>query len=225
MIATFAHFPWRRARRFGIALLLLALPACGLSDYEALMKEAQEREERFREEQKYLDEPLTMPTERDKEGKEVQVANVFLRPPKGIRSKPEPQPRNNLMWQYPARSQGGDFASVEVAFATDDKDFVKNVVDSYQASEQAPASERDATLPFDNSEFNDGQYGYSVNVSRNGQLRVAIVYVFPKARRTSARKTIDLSLRSLVVNPQQVSEARRKYKQKSPWRLKKEGAM
>jgi hypothetical protein len=181
------------------------------------MLETQEREERFREEQKYLDEPLEMPTEKDKDGHDEAVANVFLRPPKGIGSKPNPQRRNNLMWQYPARSGSGEFLFVELAFASDDKDFAKKVVNTYQATEQFPAVVHDPPLPFESWEFNDAQYGYSINVSR-GTRQVAIVYIFAKGRGDGVRKAIDWSLQSLAVD-QQAGAARQRYNQKSPWRL------
>jgi hypothetical protein len=207
-----------RVRRLGIALLLLAVPACGLSDYEALMRESQEREERFREEQKYLGEPLIMPAEKDKDGHETPIAEVFLRPPKGIQKKPEPQQRNNLMWDYKAASTGSEFALVELAFADDDKDFATKVFAGYQATEQVRSVEHDPPLPFDSWEFNEGKYGYSVHITKTAQPRIAIVYVFDKARRDSVRKAIDRSLESLAVNQQTIA-AQQRYRQKNPWRL------
>ncbi|MGH7221793.1 MAG: hypothetical protein ACRELF_01040, partial [Gemmataceae bacterium] len=55
------HALLSRLRRLGLGLLLLVIFGCGLSDYEALMLKSQKNEERFREQEKYLDGPLLMP--------------------------------------------------------------------------------------------------------------------------------------------------------------------
>jgi hypothetical protein len=205
----------RRARRLGLGLLLLALPACGLSDYEALMRQAQQREEQ----NKYLDEPVQIAMT-DKDGNKVPVANVFFRPPKGISSKPEPSPLSNQLWRYPARAGGGDFRFVEMAFATDSKNFADEVLRHYQATENFKAPERDPSWLFDTWEFNDAQYGYSINILKGSRTQVAIVYVFGKGRRDNLRTAMDFSLQSLAVD-QQVPAARQKYNEKSPGRRKR----
>jgi len=221
VISTSADQCHSRVRRLGLGLLLLALPACGLSEYEGLMREkAQKNEEHFRNEQKYLDEPVQMPTQKNKEGKDVPLANVFFRPPKGIRAKPESEPRDNLLWYYPAvPKSGGQFTYVEMAFATDNKEFTTEVLQKYQTVEDFPPPQRDPPLPFDTWEFHDAQYGYSINVSKGGRQQVAVIYVFGKGRRDALRQVIDLSLQSLAVDGQAVT-ARQKYSQKSPWQLK-----
>ncbi|HEY7428608.1 MAG TPA: hypothetical protein VH682_30540 [Gemmataceae bacterium] len=221
MISTFADPLWSRARRLGLGLLLLALPACGLSEYEGLMREkAQKNEEHFRNEQKYLDEPVQIPMQKNKEGKDVPLANVFFRPPKGIRTKPDSGPRDDLLWRYPAvPKSGGDFTYIEMAFATDDKTFRDNVLNNYRAEESFPTPQRDPPLPFDTWEFNDSQHGYSINISKGGRTQVAVVYVFGKGRRDALRMAMDLSLQSLAIDGQAVN-ARQKYSQKSPWQLK-----
>jgi hypothetical protein len=218
-----------RARRLALGLLLLAVPACGLSDYERLMRESQEREKFFQDEQKYLGKPVEMPThqvqtDKDKEAREEAVANVFFRPPKGIEAKPKPEPRNGRMWQYPADSRGSDFSYVEMAFAADDKDFADEVMKCYQASEQPTRSThqftpsgQDTPLLFDSWEFSNGQAGYSVNILRSNRP-IAVVYIYNKARRDNALKAIEVSLQSLAVD-QQVILARQRYNQKTPWKL------
>jgi hypothetical protein len=214
------------ARRFGLGVLLLALPACGLSDYEALTRETQEREERFRTEQKYLDEPVQMPMEKDKEGHDKPVANVFFRPPKGIGAKPDAEPIDELIWRYRARTKGGDFASVEMAFNTenmDPKDFVAKVFRNYDTAEEPKTPNREPPLPFDSWEYDGTQYGCSINVWKGGSKQVAVVFVFGKGRRNALRTAIDLSLQSFAVD-QQALAARQKYNQKSPWRLKSKPA-
>jgi hypothetical protein len=217
---SFSHVRW-----FGLGLLLLALPACGLSDYEDEMRKTQINEERFRTEQKYLDEPVQMPTQKDKEGHDKPVANVFFRPPKGIAAKPDAEPINEFLWRYRARANSRDFASVELAFATDDKDFVTKVFNNdYQRAEELKTPTREPPLPFDSWEFDGAQYGYSINVWKGGSKQVAIVFVFGKGRRNALRTAIDLSLQSLAVD-QQALAARQKYNQKSPWRLKSKPAL
>jgi hypothetical protein len=208
---------------------LLTLPACGLSDYEALMRETQEREERFRIEQKYLDEPVQMPMQKDKEGHDKPVANVFFRPPKGIAAKPDAAPIiEDMLWSYRARAKGGDFASVEMAFKTTEnmelKDFIDKVFYNYPREEEPKSPKRELPLPFDTWEFDGAQYGYSINVLKGSRTPLAIVFVFGKGRRDALRTAMDLSLQSLAVD-QQVFAARQKYNQKSPWRLKSKPAL
>ncbi|HEY7309290.1 MAG TPA: hypothetical protein VH643_08045 [Gemmataceae bacterium] len=204
---------FRISRRLGFGLLLLALPACGLSDYEAKTLETQQRAERFDKEQKYLDEPVQMPTTPDKDGKEVKVADVFFRPPKGI--GPKPAHLGNQLWRY-ARTGKSDFVRVEMAFATEAKDFAQDVMRNYQAAENFQAPQHES---FDTWEFNDADNGYSVNVHKGGRTQVAIVYVFARGQRDNLRTAMDLSLQSLAVD-QKAAAARQKYGDKSPWRLK-----
>lgn len=203
-------------RRLGFAVLLLSLPACGLSEYEGLMQKAKERAEQFQDEQQYLDAPVTYPTEKDKDGKETPLAYAFFRPPKGIKTTPEAQPRNNLMWPYIPGPRGSEFALVEMAFDDDSSDFAKRVVGSYQLSEGVPSPERKPPWPFDSWEYNDSQYGYSVNIYKGGQKKIAVVYRFRRDKRDALRKVIELSLRTFNDNA-----ARQRYNQKTPWKLEK----
>jgi hypothetical protein len=101
-------------RTAGLWSLCAALAGCGLTDYEARMAEAQARVARFDEENRQLDAPLSIPTraekvkvkENDKE-KEVVVqkplAEVFLRPPKGISrtAMNKDKPIGGLLYRYP----------------------------------------------------------------------------------------------------------------------------
>ncbi len=213
------HLLLTRLRRLGLLLLLASVPACGLSDYEARMSETQKRADRFREESKSLDEPVKIPTAKDNEGKETPLAKAFFQPPKGIEARPQPEPRNNLLWKYKPKKSGSYFTYVEMAFAAEqDKDFASKVVNSYQSEQPLPTPQRTPPLPFDSWEFNDRDLGYSVNVSQKGKTKIAIVYVFRKGMREQVGRTIELSLRSLAVD-QQVGAARERYNQKSPWQL------
>src|SRR5258708_7608333 len=111
-----------RCRRAGPALLLLAACGCGLGDYEGKMTAAQERLKRFEEEFRLLDGPLSVPTVEVK-GSRVPVANLFLRPPRGIATQAdnENDPRGRLLYTFRARS--GPFAWMELAFGGDEKEF------------------------------------------------------------------------------------------------------
>lgn len=220
MIPSFASM---RVRRFGLALILLAVPACGLSDYEALMRQTQEREERFREEQKYLGKPVQIPMQKDKDNHDVAVANAYFKPPKGIDTKP--QQRGDLMWQYRADPRGSDFLYVELAFGESDKDFAQRVMNNYEGGGQATSSTRQYNLPgqsapvvYDVWEFSSGQNVVSINVLRGSSKPVAAVYVYSRSRHESARKAIELSLQTLGVD-QGATAARKRSDIKSPWKL------
>lgn len=215
--------PTVRWRRLGLALLLLAVPACGLSDYEKLMYEAQEREKRFRDEKKYLGTPVRIPTQKDKEDHDVPVVNMFFRPPLGIDSRP--RPRGDLMWRYPADTRGSDFKAVDLILAEDSKDFASRVEISYEGSRRSARSTPEITplgqtepMIFDRWEWSSGQNGYSVNILRGSSKPVAIVYIYNRSQLDSARKAIELSLESLGVD-QKVGAARQRYDQNSPWKL------
>lgn len=215
-----------RIRRLGLALLLLGVPACGLSDYETLMREAQERADHFQDAKKYLDEPVKIPTKKEKEGDlELPIAEVFFRPPKGIRPTCDPTPRSDLLWRYPAQKNNAECSRVELAFGAGKKEFAAEVVNNFNPVErvnpktkQYPVVDREAPLVFDVWEFDIGQDAYSINILRDPVCPVAVVYVYNKARRDNARKAIDLSLQSLAV-ASQVRTARQRYDRKTPWKL------
>jgi hypothetical protein len=214
----------RRFRAFGLGLLLLALPACGLSDYEKLMGQAQEREARFREEQKYLAEPVKAPKRKDKEDHEVAVADVFFRPPKGIQSVGQAVAGSSILWAFPRRAATGDFDHIEMAFGEDSKDFANEVLRNYQVVGtvqprvwQLQPLGRDPQT-FDTWEFDGSQYGYSVNILRGSQPPTAVIYVYARGRHTDLAKMIVLSLESLAFG-RQAAKARKQFAQPIPWQL------
>lgn len=224
----------KRARRFGLAFLLLAVPACGLSDYEALMRDAQERKERFDEEQTFLDAPVQIAKQKNKDGKDEPVANVFFRPPKGILPKPESQARTgSSTWRYARGKAGSEFVYVDLAIPEDAADIAGSVVSTYTTADQAAHRNQTITPPdqetpmrFDIWESNSGQTGYSINVlvQQGGQKLLkplAVIYHYNKGRTQNVRKAIELSLQSLAVD-QRAGVARLRYNQRSPWRLEAE---
>lgn len=217
--------------RWSAGLVLVAVPACGLQDYEALMSEAQKRDQFFRAGEKLLAGPVNMPKRKvkDKEGKETeqQAGNVFFRPPKGIAADALGEPRADLLWRYPGGQNTGGFAFVEMAFASESKDFAANVLGNYRAVEQPKPRaqefhppEYQTPLVFDTWEFDDtAGYTYSVNILRSNQAQVAVVFVFSRDHGTALRPAIERSLQSLAVD-RELAPARQRYQQKSPWRLK-----
>lgn len=226
--------PSARLRRLGIGLLLLAVPACGLSDYEARMVDTQEREKHFKEVEKYLDKPVEMPTKKvksqqDKKERDVAVADVFFRPPKGIGAKPSPQQRGELMWTYPSSQRDSDFTNVEMAFAENEKDFADKLFKCYEQAGQPkqlpprqiprPGPGQDPPLVFDRWEINSAAIGVSVYIVQGRAKPIAIVYIYKKAHPDLVDKAIELSLQSLAFDNWTVT-ARQRYNQKSPWQLR-----
>ncbi len=209
-----------RPRRAGLALLLLAVPACGLNEYEKLMSDTQEREERFRAEQKYLGKPVQIPTQKDKEDQEVPIAKVFFRPPKGVETKPK---QSGMMWRYGADSRS-DFIAVDMAFAEDNKDFSRNVLEYYGRPDititprQITAPGLKSPMNIEGCEFSSEQGGYSVNILRDTSKPVAIVFIYKKGRADSVHKLIELSLQSVGID-QNYGVAKMRYDQRSPWKL------
>jgi hypothetical protein len=207
----------------GLGLVLLALPACGLSDYENLMRQTQDREARFREEQKYLADPVKVPRQKDKENREVPVADLFFRPPKGILSIGQAVPGSSILWAFPRRS-AGDFDHIEMAFGEDSKDFPNEVLRNYQVAGTLQQSVRELKPPgrdaqtFDTWEFDGTQFGYSVNIPRGSQPPTAIIFVYAPRRHADLKKVIDLSLESLAFG-RHASKARQTFAKPSPWQL------
>jgi hypothetical protein len=212
----FCDLSYDKICRILLGCCLLATSACGLSDYEKRMEEAQKREERFREENKYLDEPVKIPTQKNKDGQEVPLAEAFFRPPKGTQSSGEVE-GNKLFWRYRPSGSGSTFPVVALAFASDNNTFLEDVMRIYPRTTQAWTPQRATPLPFESWEYDEDQYTYSVNVSQNAP-KVAVVFIFGKGRANELRKIMDLSLQSLAVG-QEASAAQLRYKQKSPWKL------
>lgn len=224
MTSPSAHALGSRLRRLAFGLLLLVVPACGLSDYEALMLKAQKSEDQFREEEKYLTGPIFVPAQKDEKGDEQPAANVFFRPPKGINLRAQPEPRENLLWQFTARTPS-DFTEVDLAFGSEDKDFAQKVVGLYSSSGQFTQSTRQIVpvgqqkpITFDSWDFTSGQSGYSINITQNRPKPIAIVYIYNPARKQSADQAIKLSLQSLALDSQ-VGAARQRHARRSPWQL------
>jgi hypothetical protein len=208
--------PLRRPRQFGIlffhlsafflrtsraGLLCLAV-GCGAAEYEGRMLDAQARLARYDEEARLLDDrALAMPTREDKEGAHVRIANVFLRPPKGIGSQPSKEPRLGLLYSYqPRENTASTAAQVELAFS-DQKEFKTNLIRCFNTTTKPTERKRsfrqpgrEAPLTFDTTEFEDDRYFYSINVWGDGKTQVAVVYWLFKNQASAASRAMDLSL-------------------------------
>jgi hypothetical protein len=231
----------------GAAVLALFLGGCGLAEYEALMQEAQVRVQRYYEEDKYLDEPLDMPTRTEDRpplpgqpqvpGKQqVPLAIAFYRPPKGIQKTCDNTPRQGGLYVYPPKKDGaGPFAQLGLAFDLDPAKLTAEVKGALPTTGPWDYKRIEfrrqggETLYFDTFESDGDQYSYSVNVYRNappkppaGWTQIAFVFWFAKGQRESARKALNLSLETLVTGPQ-VGSARLAFKRGGPWGLQPAG--
>jgi hypothetical protein len=231
MAGVFADCVRVRRWRWLAGLIVLALPACGLQEYETLMSEAQKREKFFLDGEKYLAGPVKAPTHKvpDKDGKEKEetVANLFFRPPKGIQPQWQGEPRNDLLWRYPVKQTDSGFAYVELGLAKSNKEFAKDVLGNYRADVQTTSRVQEFRPPgyktplvFDTWEFEGGSYAYSVNVLRSNQTQVALVFVYSREQSGTVRPVIERSLQSLAVD-QELGPALQRFQHKSPWQLKR----
>jgi hypothetical protein len=182
--------------------LCLLVCGCGVAEYEKKMDAAQKRLQRFEEESRLLDDPVTAPTFTDKSGKEVPGPSLFFRPPKGIGGQPAKELRVRLFHTYQPRSSGpvaGGFAYVELAFGDGRPEFYDEVLRSYTAAGERTTRTR--VKGFQTTEFSDGQYFYSVNRWQGSDKPVVITYwIVPNSRTSTTDRTIDLSLESFAIN-------------------------
>jgi hypothetical protein len=203
-------------RRAPLLLLCALLGGCGLSDYEAQMKDTQARLQELDATNKLLDEPLVVPG-----------SDVFIRPPRGIQKAPEGEPREGLLYHYPTRGSGaGPFLFVEVAVADAKRaDFGAEVLRRYPAAGDVlafkPGTPRPAgrgTPPkFDTHEFDGDDATYSVNVYKGEKAQVAVAFAITKGQRAAADVALNRSLESLAFGPD-ADRLRQEYKT-PPWRL------
>src|SRR5258707_15411387 len=97
------RFRGDRYRACWPGLLLMLVSGCGVGAYESKMLEAQARMKRFEEESALLDPaPLVIPQVEKKDGGKVPIANIYLRPPRGVNSEAAnaADPRLRLFYTY-----------------------------------------------------------------------------------------------------------------------------
>jgi hypothetical protein len=202
-------------------LLLLGL-GCGVADYESKMILAQQRLERFDKEDKMLGQPLVIPKHLDKLEIRRPWANLFVRPPKGIRpqfvetdaEEPEPVLRGSLLYDYvpPAKQTAGGVARVELAFG-EQKDFVAQLLGNFTGTSDPKKSQRtfrptgrQMGITFETIEMEgtDGgiDYLYSINrTATQSGVQIAIVYWVIKSEvgKVKASGLLDISLESFAL--------------------------
>jgi hypothetical protein len=196
--------------------LLCVLPAgCGLAEYEGRMKETQARLQEYDQTNKLLDAPVVLPG-----------ADLFFRPPRGIRKTAEGEPRDGLLYRYPPRAGGaGPFLFVEVAVAANRPDFADEVLRHYQPSGPVLAfgpgnprpPEYRTPLRFDTREFDGDEATYSVNVYQGAAAQVAVTFAVAKGQRAAADGALNRSLESLGLG-EDADRLRQEYRT-APWRL------
>jgi hypothetical protein len=186
------------------------------------MLDAQKRAQRLEEEARNLDEPLTIPTKKEKVGEieqEVPMAEVFLRPPRGIGPTPDKTPANGLLYRYIPRQAApstpgvaptarpiADVLAVGLAFGNNRADFTNEVVNSLKPVGQVTKNQREVRHPdsprasvLDALEFDDARHSYAVFVGQSGSTQVAIVYQIAKGRRGNVSTPLTFSLESLAI--------------------------
>ena len=206
----------RTVARRALPLLCLLLAGCGLAEYEARMKETQARLQEYDQTNKLLDEPLVLPG-----------ADLFFRPPRGIFKSADAEPRDGLLYHYPARPSGaGPFLFVELAVVPANRpDFTAEVLRHYSVADQVltfgpgnPRPPEHRTPPkFDTREFDGDDATYSVNVYHGGASQVVVTFAVVKGQRARADAALNRSLESLGLG-EEAERLRQEYRT-PPWRL------
>jgi hypothetical protein len=206
-------------------LVVLFAGGCGVADYESRMVDAQKRLEHFEEASRLLDSPLVPPLTVTKEGSKVPIANMFLRPPKGIADKPADEPRMRILYSYRRRT-AGPVLWVELAFGNQ-KEFAGEVLSCFGAtgktSQQRTVRDpvRNATNTFTTTEIEDEQFFYSINIHQDGKSQIAVIYHVPRGQRGAAARAVELSLASFAVG-REANRQRDLYAKGSPLQVPRE---
>jgi hypothetical protein len=195
---------------------------CGVAEYESKMIDAQQRLERFVKEDKMLGPPLVIPKHLDKFEIKRPWANLFFRPPKGIRAmyletdaeEPEPILRGDLLYDYvpPPNLTAGGVARVELAFG-DQKDFATTLMGNFPSSELKKTQRtfrppgRQIAITFETIEIEGREGGidylYSINrTATKNNVQIAVVYWVLKSEISKVKSSgmLDLSLESFALD-------------------------
>jgi hypothetical protein len=197
-----------RSRPVILALTLLCVSGCGLSNYEKQMAEEQDRLQK-EEANKYLGEPVQLPQRG--EGDTAPVGPpIYLKPPKGVSPIFERRALGPNLLAYPGL---GDFQGVYLAVATGRKrdDFRRSVVEPFGIPPRAGYQEivvqpvgREAMrmdAMYHEASTMGGRIGYFVYFYEEGSHQVAIIYQVEAANseKKEVVNAIDHSLRTLAV--------------------------
>ncbi|MGL4552156.1 MAG: hypothetical protein ACRC33_13325 [Gemmataceae bacterium] len=194
--------PARHARPILVPLATLLLAGCGAAEYEARMKETQERLRRYDEESKLLGTPAGLPTARAEDGTEAAVAQFVIRLPAWVPPQPSKEAWMGMYYGYsspPPKDQPVPAAMpwVGLAFAkADDANFPQESMKWFSAT--GPVNRSTVTtrlkVPFDRWTFENETTWYSVNLHKGSKQQVAVVVALPRSQAGQAGRAIDLSL-------------------------------
>jgi hypothetical protein len=212
--------PARHTRLMLVPLLGLLLAGCGVAEYEARMKEAQQRIKQYDEESKLLTSPVAVPTAKNESGQSVPVATFHLRLPQTVSTQPSPVARGGLYYDYVPTTipPMTAYPWVSVAFAkADDAGFAETVMKGFTATEPAKHTQHTTRLkvPFSRTTFENDTYWHSINLHKGSNQQIAIVYAVPKAQAQQAARAIDVSLDSFGFESS-LSAAQKAYQPKGP---------
>jgi hypothetical protein len=215
-----------KLRWLATALGLVLLSGCGLSEYEKKMLQAQVRVQQFDEENRLLGDPLVIPTRTDAATKgQVPVANVFLRPPKGIQDKPGAPRGGGLPYRYLAAvPKDALCTAVEMDFGKPRIDLGSRAVVAGwfptvrvpELQQQEIAGRSFLVAEFDYDLRNNESCAVYVTPAEPGQTQVAIVYWLSSKQKEQARSVLALSLKSLALDVE-AGLRRAGYAQRTPW--------
>jgi hypothetical protein len=213
----------RHSWLIGLALLS---GGCGTSAYEERMLKAQQSLQRFEDESRSLDEPIVSPRRPNKEGQFYSIANVFLRPPRGIgpNAANEKEPRGGKLYTYAPRKENAarPFSFVEVAVGSaDNKEFVNEVFKVLGLPASTALRPRTLSVPgraplnLESADYDAEATTYSIHLLRGGSVQVLVVYWVDKANRATAARTLNLSLETLGLN-EEATRLREQFQKGSP---------
>jgi hypothetical protein len=212
--------PARHTRPILLTLLGLLLAGCGVADYEARMKETQQRIKQYEEESKLLGAPVSPPTAKNEAGQPTAVASFTLRLPQAISTQPSAEARGGLYYDYmpaviPPMTA---YPWVSLAFAkADDAKFAETVMKWFTATGPVSVTPHTTRLkvPFTRTTFENETHWNSINLHKGAQQQVAIIYVVPKAQAQQAARAIDVSLDTFGIDST-LSAAQKAYQPKGP---------
>lgn len=217
-------------KRNGLALLgcLLSIVGCGVSDYETDFKNATEWVNYVDEENKWLGEPAQMPPKKETapvpKGKQpTPPVEWFLRLPKDISAKPDPDPIGTFLYHYPrltsgqaspqaaaqsaAQATGVKDVYVAVASTADKKkeEFKSEIIASFTGidpsikkteNKQAP---RGKPLSLEVYSYAGPEEALFIYFYSEQNFLAGVVYRLDTSK--PAKNTMDFSLKTLVVGP------------------------
>jgi hypothetical protein len=195
--------------RVPLFLLLFLTAGCGVADYERMMAYQQRRLDRFDEETKYLGAALVPPRLKPPE-QEPPLPDVYLRPPKNIRSTCEPRVERGFLYRYPREVKENIFIEMYLGRTYDRIDVLNEGRSLYspvslprQPARITRKPFRGPALSYNMVAFEEREQGSHVFVYayQADKAQIVIVYRVEKGNQSTAARAIDYSLDSLVVGP------------------------